>query len=115
VNLDHERADLIAEADAVGQNFEDCGFRGLIQFFVALLVEFADAVVDQRAKRLNQVVSETKGVAAVAVVEADAGEQAGGDDGAGNRGADDGVTVVEKAVEAGEVGVAAKDEVEGVS
>ena len=55
--------------------------------------------VDDGAERFEEVVGKVEGVQLAMVVDAEYGDEAGGDERAGERGPDDGVSVVETAVQ----------------
>jgi hypothetical protein len=108
VERDHEGAAELADGDFDGEEVEEFGLGGLVELLPAIEGEGADAGIYERAKRLDEVIGEAEGVAAIGVVDAEGGMESAGDEGAGDGGAEDGVAVVEEGVDAGLIGVAAE-------
>ena len=108
MQLDHERPGLAVDLGRCGQQGEQGGFVGLFKRGSAIALKLAYLLIDERANRLDQIVGQTKRVAAVAVMQTDRRVQPCGADSAGHGGAERRVTVIEQIIGRRTVSFAAK-------
>ncbi len=98
----HQRTGLVVEPDGVGEEVE--------QGFAIIRIEggrdvhptgkdLFDGVIDEGAERFHDVISEAKGIIAFVVKDAKRWLESGGDEGSCSSRADDGVAIVEEAIE----------------